>query len=191
MNKIFLKLSFLAVLAAFLGLSSVALADIERFNVDDIKKLEAIDFLPVEEFDAKTQKIIKNPYDDPDLNYEVNVPNEWLENSSKLNVNSQEGSLNEDVLTEIYRYVGLPHHEYSRSYLSVSAINLPYEIGVKNWFINYLLINGLSLEQLTVKNKRELEALYVEVKKDETYVVRARVLINGSNAVAKSIDNLK
>jgi hypothetical protein len=49
--------------------------------------------------------------------------------------------------------------------------------------VNHTLINGLSLERLTLKGKRELEALYVEVRGEATYVVRTKAMINGNKII--------
>ena len=171
----------LIVLVGCLLLSQSAVA--QKFDVSAIPELEALELLPDEEFQEKTNKIKQIPFDDPDLSYEVSIPKDWTDNIAKLKVTADDGTVGRKVLGELARYTSPTNPEYPRSFFTISAQQLTYEIGVKNWFLNYALINGLSLERLTVNNKKELEALYVEVKKDTTYIVRAKIAINGSKLI--------
>ena len=84
------------------------------------------------------------------------------------------------VLGIVGRYVGAPVN-LVRSYITIEAQTLNYEISAQNWFVNFILSNGFSLTALTEKNSREVEALYVQVEGDQTFVVRTRVVLNGQN----------
>ena len=158
-------------------------ASVEQYNVDNIKELEALELLSDEKFQEETQKFDKEPYSDPDLHFTVNIPKQWADNISKGKVDSEERSISNKVLTELARHTSPPHPEHARSFFTIDAMALNYEIGIKNWFVNYALINGLSLERLTIKNKKELEALYVEVRKETTFVVRTKAMINGDKII--------
>jgi len=165
--------------AAVLFFAGTAFA--ERLDPDTIKELKPVEFMSEKDFTEKTTKIRNKPYGEELLEYRFNVPKDWEDNKVKLV--DFENKFDSDVLSVLSRYISPPHPEHERSYLTVEGMKLNYAIGVKNWFINYVLINGLSLEGLTVNSEKELEALYVEVQKDITYIVRAKVIINGDKII--------
>ncbi len=183
MKNVVLKLFVFCLMVATLTFAQISYADVEQYNIDGIEELEPLEFFSDEIFQEKTLKVQKKPYGDSDLHFTVRVPKEWVDNRSKGKVENDGGEVSRKVLTELIRHTSLPHPEYPRSFFTVDAMALGYEISVQNWFVNYALINGLSLERLTIKHRKELEALYVEVRKEVTYVVRAKVFINGDKII--------
>lgn len=90
--------------------------------------------------------------------------------------------LSTSVLAILARYVS-PAVNLQRSNIVIEGQRLTYEISAESWFVNFALSNGFTLTALTVQTPRSLDALYVEVEKDRTFVVYARVIINGSDLV--------
>ncbi len=155
-----------------------------RLHLENIPALEKFEPLTEKEFKAKTRFLESRPNNEDTLEYSLSLPKDWGDDTIFKNLETGEEALGQNVLGLVSRYMGPPSLEHERAYFTIDAQKLTYEIGVKNWFINHVLVNGLSLLGVDVKNKRELEALYVEVKRDTTYVVRIKVIINGSNIIA-------
>lgn len=155
----------------------------------DLKKIPKVAEyagVPQAEFEKST-KVVANdmPYNEELLGYEMRLPKDWTENVQKelgTAIGSDEEELSSTVLGILGRYVAPPRNLY-RSSVVVEGQGMGYEISVTSWFVNFILINGFSLTALTVKSERELEALYVQVEKDQTFIVRTRAMINGNRLV--------
>jgi hypothetical protein len=153
-------------------------------NITDIPKLKEYQLKSQEEFE-KTTKVIKqeNPYGDSKISYEFRVPKKWSLNVQQAPIGGEGGSpLSKSVLTIIAKYISEPKN-LQRSTITIEAQELAYEISAKNWFINFIINNGFSLSGMTEKSSREIEAMYVALENDVTYVVRTRVILNGSRLV--------
>lgn len=151
-------------------------------NTTTVPKIKPRTLLPEKEFEAATKKITEiDPYSEPKISYSMRIPKSWTDNDQKGMVGSQM-VLSGRVLGIMARHVSAPKN-LLRSYLQVEAQSLAYEISGENWLVNFILSNGFSLTAMTVHSGREVEALYVQVIKDQTYVVRARVLLNGPTLV--------
>lgn len=175
---------FLLIVAGLALLSAPALAAI-GVNVTDIPKLKEYEFPPQADFEKATRPVRQdNPYDDPYLSYEFRLPNDWENNVQAVPIVDGEGQrfLSNSVLSIVGKYISKPKN-LQRSTLTVEAQEVTYEISAKNWFINFIINNGYSLSGLTEISTQELEAMYVALQDDETFVVRVRVLINGSRLI--------
>jgi hypothetical protein len=172
------------VFFSFLLLSVPSQANEIAIDLSKIKPLSDIEKMPVEAFEAKTTLIDDMPYDDEFLSYQVRLPKGWQETTANLNVVNMagDGAVARSVLGIVSRFVSPPKN-YRRSRFSVEAVELIHEIDARNWFIHYILKSGLSLEQVGLENEGEVEALYVEVEGDSTYVVRVKAIINGPRMV--------
>lgn len=173
-------IAFLAVMGVLFGPHYV---NAKTTSLDNIAEIGLMTFMPKEEFKEKTRPIEYIPYDDIHLGYRVDLPKDWSDNIAKSDILLNEGVLGKKVLGVLAHYASPASVQHARSFFTVEAMQLTYEIGVKNWFINYALTNGLSIERISVKNKKELEVIYVEVRKDTTFIVRAKVMINGSKLI--------
>lgn len=154
-------------------------------NVGDIPKLKAYQFPPQVEFEKQTKVLAsQNPYDDSYLSYTLRVPKDWGDNIQQAPISKAAGQslLSSSVLSIIAKYVAKPKN-LLRSSITIEAQNMSYEISAKNWFINFIINNGFSLNGLTEKSPREIEAIYIALVNDITYVVRARAIFNGSRLV--------
>lgn len=152
-----------------------------ELDLNAIKPLGKLEYLPEAEFNAKTKLIESTPYEDEFLSFRVRMPNGWSENLSTVSA-IEKGGPSQRVLGVFSRY-NSPPNKHLRSYFTVEAQELTYEIGARNWFINDVVKKGLTLEQVGVESKRQVEAIYIEVKGDITYVVRVKVILNGPRMV--------
>ena len=151
-------------------------------NLKNIKPLSPVQFLPLEEFKKNTRVIKDTPYGDDFLSFRVRMPTDWQGSVELASKKEDAGELSKRILGPLARYQS-PPKRHLRSFFTLEALNLTYEIGARNWFINYVLTNGLTLEQVGVENKRQVEAIYVEVRGDITYIVRVKVILNGPRMV--------
>ena len=153
--------------------------------VDDVPELAAVEFEPEEDFQKKTRFIEFKSELDPAFSHSFNLPKDWTNNLAFADIDSNRKVTNKKVLLTMARYNSPVDEEHDISFVTVDAMELEYQIGIKNWFFNYVLLNGLSLQGMNVidEGKRELEAVYVEVQRDTTYVVRSKAFINGKKVI--------
>lgn len=150
-------------------------------NASKVPKIKPNTLLPEKDFEAATKKITEiDPYGEPKISYSMRIPKNWTDNEQVGAIGQM--ALNDRVLAIMARHVAAPRN-LLRSYLQVEAQGLTYEISAQNWLVHFILRNGFSLTAMTETSEREVEALYVQVIKDQAYVVRARVLMNGQAIV--------
>lgn len=143
--------------------------------------LADLKLLPQEEFESQTRLIDEVPFEDNFLSYQVRLPKDWSVNTEPPKKQVGNG-LSRRVLGVVAHYLSPPRN-HLRSFFTLEALELDYEIGARNWFIHYVLTNGLSLEQIGEEAQKQIEAIYIEVQGDITYVVRIRAIINGPRMV--------
>lgn len=181
------KLSLLKIIIFFLILgvmTSKSNAAELAIDFSKIKPLGKVEFLAEDQFKSQTKLIDETPYDDEFLSYQVRLPEEWKENSTNLDaINSlDESGAPQNVLGIVASYVSPPKN-YLRSLFTVEAVELTHEINARNWFIHYILKSGLSIEQVGLEKDGQVEAIYIEIQGDITYVVRVKSIINGPRMV--------
>jgi len=155
------------------------------FNMKNIPPLSEIPPIPEAEFLAQTELHEGDPNNDPLIQYQVRLPKGWvLEKSTGVSGADTIDTLNKNVLQRVARYVS-PAQKHRRAMLSVESLELTYEIGARNWFLNHIRETGYTLEGMNKAegNNGDVTAVYAEVEGDITYVVRARVFINGPRVV--------
>ncbi len=170
---------------AMVAAGPTARAEVMGLDLTKIAKLKPVEFLPQEQFDKKTRVETETaPYNDPYLPYELRVPKDWTENvqAGVGDLKNDDKALSDTVLDILGRYIGQPKN-LVRSYVVVEAMNLKYEVGLRDWFLNFILKNGFSLAAFGEKSTKELEAIYIQVIDDQTYSVRVRVMTNGPRLV--------
>lgn len=159
-----------------------AYADI-GIDLDKIKPLTPVEYMPEEEFNDKTRIEEVIPYDDEYLAFKVSIPKGWSENLAELSEQTKtESRPTQNVLGTVARYFS-PPNKHMRSFFQLEVSDLTYEIGARNWFINYVISKGFTLEQVGAEGNRSVEAIYIEVKGDITYIVRVKAVINGPRMV--------
>lgn len=132
-----------------------------------------------EDFHAKTLKYVEVPLGDKFLSYVLRLPKDWKKAPEDT---SRPMSLDKRLLGDIVRYFG-PLDIDTRSDFVIRAAQLDKEITAKNWFINYVLTNGYNLQGLHQVSPKRVEALYVYLDDDTSYIARTVAEINGSRIV--------
>lgn len=132
-----------------------------------------------EDLQAQTDEFADVPFGDKFLAYKVRLPKGWIKRQSDVTTNAD---ISKKLLGEIARYYG-PNAPDARSYFVIQAAELDYEITAKNWFMNYILSRGYTLQGMTTVSDKRIEALYVMLDKDQSYVVRTVGEVNGSRMI--------
>lgn len=184
-RKLFARILPFIFLFAALVLSA-PLAHAQALGIDPTKipKPKPNEQQTKEGFENATKKITEeDPYNEPEISYTLRVPKSWSDNVQKAPIEaSGKSMLSGNVLGLLGRYISPPKN-LVRSYITVEAQTLTYEISAQNWFVYFILRNGFSLTALEEYDSRHIQALYVQVIKDQTFVVRTRVMLNGPNLV--------
>lgn len=182
-ERSFRAVALILLAAIFWVWGSFAPALAGGMDVTKIPKPSVLPFLSQEEFNKITKEIVESkPYGDEQLAYTIRIPKNWIGNSSSPTVGEMQGRISVDILGGLAKYIGAPKN-LLRSYITVEAQQLGYEISAQNWFVNFILGNGFSLISLVERSPRDMESAYVQVIDDQSYVVRSRVLINGSKLI--------
>lgn len=147
---------------------------------------EAGKIKPVPEYEISKEELLSTtdefadvPFGDKFLAYKVRLPKGWTKRQSDVTTNAD---ISKKLLGEIARYYG-PNAPDARSYFVIQAAELDYEITAKNWFMNYILSRGYTLQGMTTVSDKRIEALYVLLDKDQSYVVRTVGEVNGSRMI--------
>lgn len=170
----------LVLALSFISLSHNATAS-GGLNLSKIKPLAKVSDEQKPAFEENSKVISETPYNDAFLAYDIRLPTDWSDNTEPPKV-LDENNLNRSVLGDVSRYTS-PARQHLRSFVTVEVLELTYEISTRNWFINYVLENGLSLEQVGTETDRIIEAIYIEVEGDITYVVRVKAISNGPRVI--------
>lgn len=137
-------------------------------------------FLPEAEFAAATQEVHETPFNDKFLEYKIRLPKDWVK---KTTVDVSNLGVNQDILGEIAAYVSPPRIEEARSEFKVQSLALSYDIAASHWFLQHVLSNAYNLEGIKEHNEKRVEGLYVVVRDDTTFVVRAVAIKNGKRII--------
>lgn len=154
-------------------------------DISKIAPLKKVEFLPTDQFNKATRiESEPAPYDDAYLPYELRIPKAWTENvhGGVGEIKRTDRALSDSVLAILGRYTS-PAKNLVRSYVVVEAASLSYEVGLRDWFLNFILQNGFSLAAYEQKSEKEIEALYVQMIGDQAYSVRVRAIVNGPRIV--------
>ena len=138
-----------------------------------------IPLMPEAEFNEKTTSYTDVPYDDQAMAYEVRVGKDWTKSRDASSTNA---SIGNKILGELVKFYGPPRLD-QRSYMTIKALKLDYHLTAEQWFIQYLLQNSYTLQGIRTLDDNRVEAMYVYVEKDVTYVVRTMAQLNGNRAV--------
>jgi hypothetical protein len=148
--------------------------------VERVKKpLPGIEAVAPESFEAQTKLYEVSPGDDEFLNYSLRLPKDW---TLFKELSNDQYSISNRLLGEVARYYS-PPSMHERSYFSVRAHALDHQMTAEQWFFQYLFAQGYTLEGVNVQGNNRLEALYVLLEKDVSYIVRAVVQVNGKRVV--------
>lgn len=135
--------------------------------------------MPDKEFNDKTTLYEDVPAGDEALSYRFRLPADWKRPEDSALTSYQ---ISNKILGEIVRYYGPPVID-KRSYFTLQAINLEYQLSAQQWLLQYLLSNGFTIQGIKEHNFKRAEALYVKVIESTTYVIRAVAQMNGRRVV--------
>jgi len=143
------------------------------------KPLPELELLSKEAFYEKTTAYSGMPYNDKTLAYSLRVDKSWEKSPEK-------GASNFLLSNKLFSNLALfnsPPSVVGRSRLEIKAVNLEYQLTAEQWYIQYVLESGYTLEGFVVHNKKKVEALMIVMDQDISYVVRTLVHINGTRVV--------
>lgn len=187
-----------------------AAAQAQKLDLTKVQKVPHYDTLPDAEFEAQTELREENPFNDKYLAYTIRLPKNWTrspedwQQKAEQQKKEAEEKENEDdvvlgtaqetgattglsrrILGRLAKYYG-PSRMGQPSYIDISALELDYEIAVRDWFLNYVMTRGYTLQGLEEVNFKRLEALYIVFEGDTSYVVRTVAEINGPRIILVS-----
>lgn len=158
---------------------------VQAANVDmkNIKPLGKLPYLSQAEFEKATTVVRETPYQDDALSYEIRLPKDWL--SVELPPEEKpETDISKNLVGVLAKYAS-PAKLHRRSFVTIEAQGLSYEIGARNWFLNYLENTGYTLEAIgqEAPDHSSITAVYIMVEGDISYAVRVKTFINGPRIV--------
>ena len=136
-RSVFCFFSILALLVSVPTFGQAAGIDLKS-----IEPLKPVDFMPQAEFKDKTQVIEAEPFNDSYLAFQVRLPKDWTESIAPPETGPSEERLSDRILGAFAKYIA-PPEKHVRSFFTLETQELTYEVSARNWFINYLLSNGL------------------------------------------------
>lgn len=175
MHKSLLKMILLGVFLFLIQTSAQA----QEFDVLKARPMPQISTIPPESLAAQTDIHEAVPAGDLNLAYRVHLPKGWV---MSKDAGLGELRVSKVVLGEIVRYYSPPKLD-KRSSFSIEASQLDYEISAKNWFTNFILSNGYTLEGMNIISDTKVEAIYVYIEKDISYVVRTLAEVVGTRVI--------
>lgn len=147
--------------------------------LDEYKKpMPDLALLSEEAFEKITEAYKDIPFNDKALSYHLRLPKEWTK-VQDVGLSVGHYSLSSKVFGEVGRFYGPARLMGSRSRFTVHAVELDYQLTAEQWFLQFLLSNGYTIQGMEVINENRVEALYVLMERDVSYVVRAVCEING------------
>jgi hypothetical protein len=151
-------------------------------TIDDLfkKKMPTLQPISKTEFEAQTQLHQQTPGGDQSLAYEIRLPKDWEINKE---INLSNFTLSEKILGDISEYNGPPRADALRSYFKIQALDLKFQITAQQWFLHYILSDGLALEGMRSSSDQKVEALHVVIDKDQAYVVYSIAQINDKRMI--------
>lgn len=167
------------LLLAFFGNPAMS----QTLDIDEIQDIAPVKLMSQEEFESKTDLIQETPFGDESLAYSLRLPKGWVSNvKAPVDILTKEEGAS--LLGIVASYVS-PAKDHMRSYFSVESLELNYNVLAKQWFTNYVVNQGYSLEAVTVHSDEKVEAFYVDVDGDYSYAVRIIAQRNGARMILK------
>lgn len=156
----------------------------------DISKIKEIpDYeseLTEDAFLDQSELYEEEPQNDKFLAYRIRLPKSWYKTFANMPYKKGDNeAVNQRFLGQVSKYYG-PGRIEALSKFEIEAQSLDFEITAKNWFMKEILARGYILEGLKVFSDKRVEALYVVVEGDTSFVVRAIAEINGTRMIVAS-----
>ncbi len=146
---------------------------------DRIKPINTKTTVTKAKFEAGSKLFVETPLGDKSLTYSVRLPSDWVQ------VRSEGESLTElstKLLGDLAKYVSPPRPDI-RSSFRLRAVKMEHSMAPDNWLLSYILSNGYTLEALTIRSPRRVEAEYVVLRNASVSTVRAVAEVSGASIV--------
>lgn len=173
------KINILGVMAvSVLLLNSMQPAN-AMLKASEVPQLDFKVKMTKDEYTAKSELIEETPQDDKALSFKIRLPKNWI----RLPSPKTEGeTLSAEIFKEVAVFLSPPRLD-TRSRFRMRALDLKHMVSAENWFMNYLLSNGSTVDGLLVRSDRRIEAEYTVLEGGETYTTRAVAEITGGQIV--------
>lgn len=144
----------------------------------DLTKIPDLPDFPMTAADlkAKTRLVSEEPNGDKFLNYTMRIPANWTQEDLGS------GDTGKSILGDIAHYYG-PAALDARSHMVIQSTELGYDVTARNWMLNYVLSHGYTLQGMRTISDKRVEAMFIYLDHDISYVVRSVTEINGSRMV--------
>lgn len=172
--KIFMLTAFVFVYGG------AADAHAQKVLQDFKKPLPVIEKIPQDQFEAATKLYEEVPMGDKSLAFKVRIDKAW-EPVNDAGLSSY--TLSNKIFGEVARFYGPPQLTGVRSRFSVQALKLEHQFTAEQWILQYLLTSGYNIQGMESQDNERVEALYVLIEDQVSYVVRAVAQINGKRVV--------
>lgn len=170
------------VLTLILAFAASGHARAQILDLEKIPHMNAMKLMDEKEFESLTKLHEEVPMGDTLLSYKIRLPENWTRGESYSPDKLPEKSVSIDILGSIARFDGPPEVN-ARSYFTLEALQLDYEITAESWFTNFILTNGYTIQGMNKISDRELDALYIYVENGISYMVRLAARINGPRII--------
>lgn len=152
-----------------------SLSTVDRFK----KPMPIIDPIPEKEFLEATEEFKVTPYGEKSLAYSIRYPKGW-------EIGEDKSSSNFDLNTKLFTSINIwysPPRMGGRSRLEVKAVDLKYQLTAEQWFLQYIMESGQTLEGFSVIDDNRVEALMLVMEEDTTYYLRSITVLNGKRVL--------
>lgn len=168
-----------AVIGAFSFAFVLSAADAQTIVQSLKKPMPEFELMSEEEFNKSSTLYNEVPFDDETLGYTVRLPKNWSKQDNGAVGNF---TLSNKILGEFSRYYG-PVRMGERSYFSVKAVELEYQLTAEQWLILFMLENSYTIEGMETVNDSRAEVIYVVVERGQTYIAYAAAQLSGSRVI--------
>jgi len=146
-------------------------------NYSDIYPIQSED-----EFYNVAKSIHRTPYNDPQIEFEIMMPKDWV--SEEIPQTHDAYGASRELMGDIAKFIS-PVMSTMRALVTVKSIKLEHEISAENWLKGYILSNKYNLQgAVTAFNDRKATAECISTALDgsSSYIYVA-AHINGSDGV--------
>ena len=183
------KIKFFTAIACicFMALLPAMLAPAQPMDVKVTQELASYKSeMSDSDFLEQTESFEQTPKGDRFMSYEIRIPKGWKKHDENAEDDQDEG-LSRRVLGNVARYYGPVMVDMPvPSRFEIQALELQHGMTARNWFLNYVLSSGFTLQGMKTISDREVESQYVLIEGTEPFSVRTRAMINGSRMVLVS-----
>jgi len=182
----FTKILLLLAVLGFIAAGAFAPGHARASLLGDLfakKQVDAPPLYPIQHEDeflevAKAYHV--TPYNDPELEFEIWVPQDWEYQETAQAHDTLSSS--HDLMGDLARWKS-PIINTMQAVVTVQSIKLDREISAENWLRKYILENNYDMEAITSDNEKKASASCTSAVDGRSSYSYITVQINGNNAV--------